>query len=161
MKRIFIITYIILLILPICSCMDTKVLDIDNIKWIDEYFKIEATSNQLKKQFYEERKEGDDNYYSTIVISDNSYSCKIYLANEHFSLTLYDSLNDSVISFYGNSQEFLWGSYELSKEKNKEYIYSIKIKLTDECGYYDYCLENNLDYPVMIVLYGYEFKEIN
>ncbi len=158
MRKNFLIIFIVLLSSILCSCADTKVIDIPNITWKNEDFHIETTSEQLQKQFHEDHITGDNNYYPIIKICDESYSCKIYFANNDFIVTLYNPLNDTKTSFYGKRQEFLCGIYNLTKEERKEYKYSLKIELNDECQYYEYCMDNNIKYPNTIIFYGYENK---
>ncbi len=156
MKKRVLTVFVVAISILLCSCADTRVIDIDNVIWKNEDFCIETTSEQLQKQYYGEHTVGDNNYYSIIQICGASYSCKIYLVNNDFIVTLYDPLNDALISFYGDSQEFLWGNYDLVKEK--KYRYTLKVELTDECQYYEYCMDNNIKYPNNIIFYGYENK---
>ncbi len=156
MRKKFLMIFIALLSSILCSCADTKAIDIPNIIWKNEDFHIETTSEQLQKQHHQEHQIGDDNYYSSIVICEEKYSCKIYMVNNDFVITLYNPTNDTEISFYGDSQDFLWGVYDLFKEKEKKYKYSLKIRLGKRCQYRDYCLDNNIEYPQIIIFYGYE-----
>ena len=156
MKKILLPICMLSLSIALCSCLDTRVMDIDNITWKEDTFKIEVTSEQLQKQFWNERETDDNNYYSNILIRGEIYSCTIYMANTDFMINLYDSSNDSIIYFYGDRLEFICGFYDFYNEKNKEYKYSLNIRLIDECQYYEYCTDNNIEFPKTITLYGYE-----
>ena len=156
MKKILLPICMLSLSIALCSCLDTRVMDIDNITWKEDTFKIEVTSEQLQKQFWDEREIDDNNYYSNILIRGEIYSCTIYMANTDFMIMLYDSSNDSIIYFYGTLVDFISGSYDLYKEKNKEYKYSLNVTLKKSGQYYEYCTDNNIEFPKTITLYGYE-----
>ena len=156
MKKILLPICMLSLSIALCSCLDTRVMDIDNITWKEELFKLEITSEKLQKQFHSEHESDDNNYYSTILIFEKTYSCTIHMANDSFNVILYDSSNDSIIYFYGMDDEFLCGSYRLYNERNKEYKYSLNVTLKKSGQYYEYCTDNNIEFPKTITLYGYE-----
>ena len=147
MKKILFIIICFLSFLLMSSCYDTRIRDIDGIIWKDEYFNIVATSEQLQ-----------NGYYSLIEVDNNTYSCRIHLANNDFFVELVDSTTDETIYFFGDSYDFLWGHYgKLVKEKDKEYKYSLEITLTDNGQYFEYCESNSLSFPRTITLYGFEW----
>ena len=156
MEKKLLLLCMLALLFSLCSCLDTRVIDINNITWKEDTFKIEVTSDQLQKQFWNKHESDDDDFYSTILIDENNYSCCIYIANADFTIDLFDSSKDSIIYFYGSNEEFIRGSYRLYNERNKEYKYSLNVTLKKSGQYYEYCTDNNIEFPKTITLYGYE-----
>lgn len=158
MKKIYLVI-IFFSIIFLASCNDTRIMEINNIIWKDDYFNIYATSNQLQNQYNYENIEKKDEFYSSIKVFDCNYYCTIYLANNFFDIEIYDEIKNQKKYYYGNKQSFINGSYsKLVKEKNKEYKYSLIITLKEENQYYDYCIDYGIEFPKVITLYGYEDK---
>lgn len=121
---------------------------------------IAAISNQLQKQGNNQYLSSND-YYSSITILNIKYSCETYIANGLFCLTLYYPLNNSIINFYGESEEFLCRHYsngDFYIIKDKDYKYALTVSLNEKGQYYEYCSDNNIKFPNTIILYGYESK---
>ena len=154
MKKLFI--FFLIVIVALCSCNDTRVIEIDNVTWKNSDFNIVATSDQLQKQSNKHNITNYDDYYSSITLFDIEYSCEIYIANGNFMLNLYNSSNNEIVYFYRESEDFLWGHYDFTKVKNKEYKYSLTVSLINNGQYYEYCIANNIVFPKTIILYGYE-----
>ena len=154
MKKLFI--FFLIVIVALCSCNDTRVIEIDNVTWKNSDFNIVATSDQLQKQSNKHSITNYDDYYSSITLFGIEYSCEIYIANGNFMLNLYNSSNNEIVYFYGESEDFLWGHYDFTKVKNKEYKYSLTVSLINNGQYYEYCIANNIVFPKTIILYGYE-----
>lgn len=145
--------------ITLCSCNDTRIIEIDNVTWKNDDFNIVATSNQLQKQNNNQHFPGDDDYYSSITLFDVKYFCEVHITNGNFNLTLYNSLDLSKFYFFGESEDFLWGHYsneDFFKLEDKEYKYSLTISLNNVGQYYEYCNENGIMFPSTITLYGYE-----
>ena len=155
MKKIILFMNILLITIILSSCMDKKIIELNNITWKEEYFNIEVTSTQLQEQFNNEIDKED--YYSTISIFDEEYFCTFYIVNNHFSINLYDKITNTIIYYYGNDEEFIYGSYTLFKAKQENYKYKLTVDLKGG-QYYEYCESNDVDFPNTIVLYGYESK---
>lgn len=159
MKKFILLIYLGIISFILCSCYDTKIIDIDNVIWKNDDFNIVATSTQLQKQSNNQHLSSDDDYYSSITLFDVKYACEIYIENGRFFLDLYDSSNFSKIYFYKESEEFLWGHYsngDFLKAKDKEYKYSLTISLNNIGQYYEYCSDNDILFPNSIILNGYE-----
>ena len=137
----------------ITSCSDTKIADMEGLVWKERYFNIIATSKEL----HERVNGGPFNDFSQIQIKNEKYKCSIGLSNNDFYLELYDEKNN-IISFYGESYAFLIGHYDSAKKaKNQDYDYYFNVKLYSG-QYYDYCLDNNLEFPSDLTFYGYDQK---
>ncbi|MCR5786086.1 MAG: hypothetical protein K6G28_00070 [Acholeplasmatales bacterium] len=147
MKKLFLFICIAIGLITLCSCNDTRIIEIDNVIWKNDDFNIVATSRQLQKQSNNQHSPGDDDYYSSITLFDVKYFCEIHIENGNFNLNLYNSSNSSKIYFFGESEEFLWGHYsndDFLKVKDKEYKYTLSISLKNVGQYYEYCSENDI-----------------
>lgn len=153
MKNKLICLNLIGTLLFITSCSDTRIANMKNIVWKENYFNIIATSKEL----HERINGGPFNDFSQICIKNVKYKCSIGLSNNDFYLELYNE-NNIIISFYGDSHAFLIGHYESAKKaNNQDYNYYFNVKLYSG-QYYDYCLDYNLEFPSALTFYGYEQK---
>ena len=154
MEKKFLFFINILVTFCLSSCGEAYRIDkIENVVWKSDIFNITANSEQLKKY--------PDNNYASIYINDEKYACFVGFSwqSTTFAVVLFDESSNTKISFYGDSSDFLRGYYdEVKKEKDKEYLYSCRVRLNNSGQYYDYCEANNLEYPSVINFYGYENK---
>ena len=138
------------------SCGEAYRIDkIENVIWKSDNFNITATSEQINKYPDKEQK----NNYSSIYINNEKYACYVHFSWQSvvFAVNLYDETSNLEIPFYGDNTEFLIGYYdEIKKEKNKDYLYSCRVRLSNSGQYYDYCEANNIEFPSVINFYGYE-----
>ena len=158
MKKMFLFFIIILSTFCLYSCGEAYRIDkIENVIWKSDVFNITATSEQLKK--YPD--DNQNNNYASIYINEEKYACFVGFSwqSRGFFVALFDKTSNLRISFYGENSELLQGHYdEVKKEKNKEFLYSCKVRLSNSGQYYDYCEANNLEFPSVINFYGYENK---
>ncbi len=157
MKKVVLLWLFILSLFFLCSCGEAYRVDkIENVIWKSDNFNITATSEQINKYPDKEQK----NNYSSIYINDEKYACFVGFSwqSRAFAVVLFDETSNLEIPFYGDNTDFLRGYYdEIKKEKNKDYLYSCKVRLNSG-QYYDYCEANNLEFPSVINFYGYENK---
>ena len=157
MKKVFKFLMIIIFAFTLYSCGESYRIDkIENTIWKSDIFNITATSEQLKKYPNNQNKN-----YSTIYIGNKRYVCFVGFSwhSTTFRVILFDEESNFEISFYGEHGDFVYGYYSaVKKEINKEYKYSLKVELKEEGQYYEYCEENNLEFPLVINFYGYENK---
>lgn len=162
MKKILLSLSFIFLSFILCSCNDTRLADINGVIWKEETFNIAATSEQLQNWSLEVVENYED-YYSTIVVNDITYYCKVGLSNNIFVVYLMDATTNEYLYFNDDKEysHFLDGHYYPSKPKkvkNEEYIYTFTVRLNTESQYYEYCIENNIEFPETLTFYGYENK---
>ena len=146
MKKLLYLLSLTFICIFLSSCYDMRIAKINGIVWKDDYFGIVVTSDQLQHK--------DDAGYATIVFNEKEYNCNVELVNNCFLATIYDNTLSETGKY-----NFLDGNYEngdLIKEKNKAYKYSLIITLKTNCEYYNYCIENNIEFQKTITLYGYE-----
>ena len=174
MKKIFLLLVLCILSLSLSSCTvtDSRVVDMDNMLWKNPDFNIEATSTQLQNQEHLNLPENKEDYFSSIEVEGQKYSCTIGLTNRMFAVWLYDdstygkdefkdNIGDSIICFYDPSypeskDSFLDGFYDNpEKVKDKDYKYTMNVRLTESGQYYEYCQANNIEFPKTITFYGY------
>ena len=168
MKKICLIIISIMFIIPLFSCNDCRLINIDNVIWKEETFQIETTSEQLQNQSkIIPGEQGDKDYYSSITIEFIKYNCVISLSNNHFAVLLYDATDNEMIDFYSSNNNedknytFIEGGYSPAKpkkQKGKDYIYIFYVSLKTNGSYYEYCMDNNIEYPKTLTFYGYENK---
>jgi len=150
--------------LSLMSCMDYRIVNINNVVWRDDFFNIEATSNQLQNQlkFSWDDSNKPNDYFSSITIMGEVYPCVISLTNEMFCFTLFNKeKNDYNNNFGGNGEDFLHGNYYPTvpeKVIDQDYIYFLNLIYYKNSSFITYCDENNISYPTSITLYGYENK---
>lgn len=161
MKKIFILGYILFSFL-LYGCNDTRLVRLNNLVWKSDVYNIETTSSKLQMYHKILKKEESKEYYSFILIENQNYNCVLHIANNIFSLSLYDKkTNEKLVFFNGGDKEyrmpFMTGSYNgYIKEKNKKYKYSFTVSLQERGQYYEYCLKNNKEFYSKINFYGYE-----
>lgn len=150
--------------------MDSRTIDIENVLWKEDYFSLEASSTQIKNQWYhrENVKNIDKNdYYSTIVLNNKLYYCVLYLANNDFSIDLYNPNTNEYEYFYNDFNDFYesiefisgFGTSAYKKVRGKDYKYIMNITLKETGQYYYYCIDNNIEFPTTLTLYGYIFNK--
>lgn len=145
-------------VILLSSCDDNRVYKIKNVTWKSDKYNIIVTSNQLYTQSYESNLTLDD--YGTITFDNENYYCSLGFGAS-FTLFIINEKELSYNHFLNGQNEFMAGFYDLEKVKNEKYKYMISIDLHDECGYYDYCVSNNIEFDEEIVLYGYENEQSN
>ena len=159
MRKIYLLIICCFLLLTLCSCNDIRIVEIDGVIWKSDLFNIVTTSNQLQVYHISDAELEGNSYYSDIVIDGENHSCIIGLNNGSFYVTLYDDISNERISYYGEQEEFIEGHYGvLKKVKNQEYIYMLEIDLIEHGQYYEYCIENDIEFPTKLTLYGYKIK---
>jgi|GEM_PF-2166772 len=160
-------------VLFLSGCTNAKYQTMDNMTWESDRFNIEATSEQLLKQYEtpsDEMFNLDTKYYSSIEINNNTYFCIIELVNGYF--TLYLVQPELLVNYYEYSDPnipFFIGEFSDEKIDNEDYQYKLIIELdgsstsvgTSDGGeshsiYYEYCVDNGIDFDNSLVLYGYE-----
>ena len=156
MRKVFLLISCLFFSITLSSCMDIRIVKIDDITWKSDLFNIVTTSDQLQVYYDVKEYTEGDKYYSDIVIDDEIHSCTVGLANSIFSIHLYDEVSDEIEFYYGECEDFLWGYYDFIKIKNQEYIYMLEIELIEIGQYYEYCIENDIEFPTKLTLYGYK-----
>ena len=142
MKKLLYLLSLTFICIFLSSCYDMRIAKINGLVWKDDYFGIVVTSDQLQHK--------DDAGYTTIVFNEKEYNCEIELANNWFVVKLHENEKNVL---------FLYGHYKndnLKKDNKKEYKYLLPISLDTDCEYYNYCIENNIEFQKTITLYGYE-----
>ena len=159
MRKVFLLISCLFLLITLSSCMDIRIVKIDDITWKSDLFNIVTTSDQL--QVYYDVKEyiEGDKYYSDIVIDGENHSCTIDLENSNFFVTLFNETSNEIEFYYGECEDFLFGHYDFVKVKNQEYIYMLEIDLVEHGQYYEYCIENDIEFPTKLTLYGYKDRK--
>ena len=158
MRKIYLLIICCFLLLTLCSCMDIRIVKIDDITWKSDLFNIVTTSDQLQVYYDVKEYTEGDKYYSDIVIDDEIHSCIVGLDNNMFYIILFDEISDETKFYYGECEDFLFGYYDFVKVKNQEYIYMLEIDLIEFGQYYEYCIENDIEFPTKLTLYGYKIK---
>ena len=158
MRKVFLLIFCLFLLMTLSSCMDIRIVKIDDITWKSDLFNIVTTSNQLQVYHISDAELEENSYYSDIVIDGGNYSCTVGLANSIFCIYLYDEVSDERKSYYGECEDFISGYYDFIKIKNQEYIYMLEIELIEIGQYYEYCIENDIEFPTKLTLYGYKIK---
>lgn len=155
MKNKFIYFNLISCLLFMTACNDTRIADMENMVWREELFNITATSKELHERVHG----GPFDDFSEMYIGDVKYKCTIGLSNSNFYLDLYNDDNSQLV-FYGyDNQSFLDGWYDTARKvKDQEYDYYFNVRLINSCQYYEYCIDNNLEFPTSLTFYGYEQK---
>lgn len=146
----------------LCSCADNRIAEIDNLIWRDDFFNIEATSEQLQNQIKYNWNDFDnrpDNFFSSITVFGVRYDCRLSLSNNAFFISIFTEGKNEYYNDYGDGYQFMMGSHDkLEKYKNEEYTYKLHIYLSETSSYIEYCKDNDIDYPLTFDLYGYENK---
>ena len=159
MRKVFLLISCLFFSITLSSCIDIRIVKIDDITWKSDLFNIVTTSNQLQVYHISDAELEENSYYSDIVIDGGNYSCTVGLANNQFYIYLFDEVSNEIKFYYGECYEFLDGRYHnLIKVKNQEYIYMLEIDLIKSGQYYEYCIENDIDFPTKLTLYGYKTK---
>ena len=159
MRKVFLLISCLFFSITLSSCMDIRIVKIDDITWKSDLFNIVTTSDQLQVYYDVKEYTEGDKYYSDIVIDGENHSCTVGLANSIFSIYLYDEISDEIKFYYGECEDFLWGYYDFIKIKNQEYIYMLEIELIETGQYYEYCIENDIEFPTKLTLYGYKDRK--
>ena len=156
MRKVFLLISCLFLLVTLSSCVDIRIVKIDDITWKSDLFNIVTTSEQLQVYYDVKEYTEGDKYYSDIVIDGENHSCTVGLANSTFSIHLYDEVSDEIEFYYGECEYFILGYYDFIKVKNQEYIYMLEIELIEIGQYYEYCIENDIEFPTKLTLYGYK-----
>ena len=160
MRKVFLLISCLFFSITLSSCMNIRIVKIDDITWKSDLFNIVTTSNQLQVYYNVKEYTEGDKYYSDIVIDDEIHSCTVGLENNMFYIILFDETDDIEKSYYDECYEFLDGKYHnLIKVKNQEYIYMLEIDLIKSGQYYEYCIENDIEFPTKLTLYGYKDRK--
>ena len=156
MRKIYLLIICYFLLVTLSSCMDIRIVKIDDITWKSDLFNIVTTSDQLQVYYDVKEYTEGDKYYSDIVIDGENHSCTVGLDNNMFYIILFDEISDEIKFYYGECEDFLFGYHDFVKVKNQEYIYMLEIDLIEFGQYYEYCIANDIEFPTKLTLYGYK-----
>ena len=98
MRKVCLLISCLFLLVTLSSCMDIRIVKIDDITWKSDLFNIVTTSDQLQVYYDVKEYTEGDKYYSDIVIDGENHSCTVGLANSIFCIYLYDEVSDEIKS---------------------------------------------------------------
>lgn len=171
-KIVFILLIISVMVLGGCYSKGNagKISDIKGVTWkvSSGSFDLDFTYDEMQDQ--KNYNFNSNDYFSTITIDGEDYPCTVTIGGTSFLVMLVSDPDTyfravqskngigGIAHPYGSDINFLYGkcSYsDVERVYNEDYKYILRVDLTSNCQYAEYCSENGIEYPDQLLIYGY------